>query len=75
MTDLPAQPAADEAPAAEETAAVEETAVAAEPAHGRRPPGERRRQGGDGLGSLVGGGSSQVGTNGAMRARDVSRPR
>jgi hypothetical protein len=41
----------------------------------RRPPAERRRQSGDGLGSLVGGGSSQVGTNGAMRARDVSRPR
>jgi hypothetical protein len=69
MTDLPAEPAADEAPAAGETA------TAAEPAQGRRPPGERRRQGGDGLGSLVGGGSSQVGTNGAMRARDVSRPR
>lgn len=46
-----------------------------------RPPdpaprrGERRRPMGDGLASLVGGGGSQVGVNGAMRARDVSRPR
>jgi hypothetical protein len=69
MTDPAAEPAAGESPAAEEIT------VAAEPAQGRRPPADRRRQGGDGLGSLVGGGSSQVGTNGAMRARDVSRPR
>lgn len=63
MTDRPPDPTAgDEPPVAEEQP-------------NRRPPGERRRQGGDGLGSLVGGGSSQVGTNGAMRARDVSRPR
>ncbi|MDX6258016.1 MAG: hypothetical protein QOJ11_4350 [Frankiales bacterium] len=60
MTETPEQePEHDEPPAAPQ----------------RRPSGERRRQGGDGLGSLVGGGSSQVGTNGAMRARDVSRPR
>jgi hypothetical protein len=44
------------------------------PTSARRPPNERRRPG-EGLGSLVGGGGSQVGTNGAMRARDVSRPR
>jgi hypothetical protein len=59
MTDTPAEPPADEQP----------TSAA------KRPATERRRPTGDGLGSLVGGGSSQVGTNGAMRARDVSRPR
>jgi hypothetical protein len=36
---------------------------------------DRRRPAGDGLASIVGSGGSQVGTNGAMRARDVSRPR
>ena len=39
-------------------------------------PKRREGYGGQGgLGGLVGGGGSQVGTNGAMRARDVSRPR
>ncbi|BEP15103.1 hypothetical protein acdb102_34140 [Acidothermaceae bacterium B102] len=46
-----------------------------EPATPRRGPLDRRRGPGDGLASLVGSGSSQVGTNGALRARDVSRPR
>ena len=46
-----------------------------EPAAVRRPPLDRRRGSGDGLAALVGSGGSQVGTNGAMRARDVSRPR
>ena len=46
-----------------------------EPATPRRSGLDRRRGPGDGLASLVGSGSSQVGTNGAMRARDVSRPR
>ncbi len=41
----------------------------------RRPSVDRRRGTGDGLAALVGSGGSQVGTNGAMRARDVSRPR
>jgi hypothetical protein len=45
------------------------------PAPVRKPAVDRRRATGDGLSSLVGSGGSQVGTNGAMRARDVSRPR
>ncbi len=38
--------------------------------------GERRSKPGDrgGLASLTGGGPSQVGVSGAMRARDVSKP-
>jgi len=55
-----------------ETVPAETTEPARDPASRRS---ERRRPGGDGLASLVGGGSSQVGVNGAMRARDVSRPR
>jgi hypothetical protein len=49
--------------------------VEADPAPARKPTLDRRRGTGDGLSSLVGSGGSQVGTNGAMRARDVSRPR
>lgn len=46
-----------------------------EPTTPRRSPLDRRRGPGDGLASLVGSGTSQVGVNGALRARDVSRPR
>lgn len=56
----------------------QQPAPATEPVRSQEQPPrkpERRRQGGDGLASLVGGGGSQVGVNGAMRARDVSRPR
>jgi len=60
-----------EAAPAPDTASSPDTAPPAEPA----PRRSDRRRTGDGLASLVGSGSSQVGTNGAMRARDVSRPR
>lgn len=50
-------------------------AAPAVPGASRRPGVDRRRGAGDGLASLVGSGGSQVGTNAAMRARDVSRPR
>jgi hypothetical protein len=57
----------------------EQQPAPAEPEQPAREPAprthERRRPGGDGLAALVGGGGSQVGVNGAMRARDVSRPR
>ncbi|HET6907884.1 MAG TPA: hypothetical protein VFH54_00970 [Mycobacteriales bacterium] len=42
------------------------------------PPGARRpKPGGDeaGVAQLTGGGPSQLGVDGSMRARDVSRPR
>jgi len=58
-----------------ETTEPTEPAEKPEPAAPRRGPLDRRRGPGDGLASLVGSGSSQVGTNGALRARDVSRPR
>jgi hypothetical protein len=44
-------------------------AVDPEPAAGRRRP-----EPGDGLAALTGSGSSVVGVEGALRARDVSRP-
>ncbi len=54
----------DEQPQAEATEAVEAGAAA----------GRRRDEPGDGLAALTGSGSSVVGVEGALRARDVSRP-
>jgi predicted flap endonuclease-1-like 5' DNA nuclease len=61
----PAEPAASAEPAAATGEASAETSVE------RRP---RRTRGDAALRGLVGAGPSQLGVNGALRARDVSRP-
>lgn len=65
----------DPQPEAREATDNTENTQPAQPPEAAPRRSERRRPGGEGLASLVGGGGSQVGTNGAMRARDVSRPR
>ena len=49
-------------------------APAGDPRGSGAESGRRRPESGDGLAALTGAGSSVVGVEGAMRARDVSRP-
>jgi hypothetical protein len=67
--DLPADEPADGAAEAATDVSAEAPDRTTNPRHGPLPGG------GNGLAGLVGSGPSRVGVGGAMRARDVARPR